>query len=110
MRDAQGPVLRGACLWMGYEGEVSSTTDDVQLPFHTTLGEVDEISPWCRMLADVQCCVSSPVYAASATAMNSSHQQYYNYNGQLPGASPTTFRLAKRVRTLTEQETARGCW
>ncbi|KAJ7606870.1 hypothetical protein FB45DRAFT_949362 [Roridomyces roridus] len=49
-----------------------------------------------------------PVYAASAasTGINLSHQQYYDYNGQLTGASSTTFRPAKRVRTLTEEETA----
>jgi hypothetical protein len=34
------------------------------------------------------------------------HQQYYDYNGTFTGASSSTFRPAKRPRTLTEEETA----
>jgi hypothetical protein len=42
-----------------------------------------------------------PIYAP-----NLSHQQYYDYNGALTGASSSTFRPAKRVRALTEEEAA----
>ncbi|KAJ7242603.1 hypothetical protein B0H12DRAFT_1132339 [Mycena haematopus] len=48
-----------------------------------------------------------PVYVAPVQAgMTLNHQQYYDYNGTLTGASSSTFRPAKRPRTLTEEETA----
>ncbi|KAJ7044988.1 hypothetical protein C8F04DRAFT_1067281 [Mycena alexandri] len=47
-----------------------------------------------------------PVYAASQGGLTMNHQQYYDYNGTFTGASSTTFRAAKRPRTLTEEETA----
>ncbi|KAK7025191.1 hypothetical protein R3P38DRAFT_2953209 [Favolaschia claudopus] len=58
-----------------------------------------------------------PVYAAAPPpavavapqtqpGMTLNHQQYYDYNGALTGASSSTFRPAKRPRTLTEEETA----
>ncbi|KAJ7757495.1 hypothetical protein B0H16DRAFT_1536826 [Mycena metata] len=47
-----------------------------------------------------------PVYAASQSGLTMNHQQYYDYNGAFTGASSTTFRAAKRPRTLTEEETA----
>ncbi|KAJ7292771.1 hypothetical protein C8J57DRAFT_1703666 [Mycena rebaudengoi] len=45
-------------------------------------------------------------YAAAQGGLTLSHQQYYDYNGQFTGASSSTFRPAKRARTLTEEETA----
>ncbi|KAJ6486096.1 hypothetical protein C8R47DRAFT_1129005 [Mycena vitilis] len=50
-----------------------------------------------------------PVYAAAqppAGGLTLNHQQYYDYNGTFTGASSSTFRPAKRPRTLTEEETA----
>jgi hypothetical protein len=49
-----------------------------------------------------------PVYAAApqTAGMTLSHQQYYDYNGAFTGASSSTFRPAKRPRTLTDEETA----
>ncbi|KAF8204425.1 hypothetical protein K438DRAFT_2015056 [Mycena galopus ATCC 62051] len=50
-----------------------------------------------------------PVYAAASqqgSGMTMNHQQYYDYNGTFTGASSSTFRPAKRARTLTEEETA----
>ncbi|KAJ7146280.1 hypothetical protein C8R44DRAFT_757065 [Mycena epipterygia] len=50
--------------------------------------------------------VPPPVYAASQGGLTLNHQQYYDYNGAFTGASSSTFRPAKRPRTLTEEETA----
>jgi hypothetical protein len=51
--------------------------------------------------------VPPPVYAASqGGGLTLNHQQYYDYNGTFTGASSSTFRPAKRPRTLTEEETA----
>ncbi|KAJ6541841.1 hypothetical protein B0H19DRAFT_958750, partial [Mycena capillaripes] len=47
-----------------------------------------------------------PVYAAAPGGLTLNHQQYYDYNGTFTGASSSTFRPAKRPRTLTEEETA----
>ncbi|KAJ7837420.1 hypothetical protein B0H14DRAFT_3702875, partial [Mycena olivaceomarginata] len=51
---------------------------------------------------------AAPVYAAApqTAGMTLSHQQYYDYNGAFTGASSSTFRPAKRPRTLTDEETA----
>ena len=37
---------------------------------------------------------------------NTIQQPYYDYNGQYPGASTSTFRPTNRPRNLTEEEAA----
>jgi hypothetical protein len=46
------------------------------------------------------------VSMAHSSPPNLSQQQYYDYNGQLTGATSSTFRPSKRPRALTEEETA----
>ncbi|KAJ7110335.1 hypothetical protein C8R43DRAFT_164579 [Mycena crocata] len=65
------------------------------------------VTPESASAAGTTTFVPPPQYAASQSAgLTLSHQQYYDYNGAFTGASSSTFRPAKRPRTLTEEETA----
>ncbi|KAF7337704.1 hypothetical protein MSAN_02243900 [Mycena sanguinolenta] len=94
------------CLKRGL-GNVCAYPDPDAEPQHDRATAAPESTPTTATTTTFAHPAPPPVYAPSLQAgMTLNHQQYYDYNGTLTGASSSTFRPAKRPRNLTEEETA----
>ncbi|KAJ6520359.1 hypothetical protein C8R45DRAFT_954886 [Mycena sanguinolenta] len=94
------------CLKRGL-GNVCAYPDPDAEPQHDRAAPAPESTPTTATAPTFAHPAPPPVYAPSLQAgMTLNHQQYYDYNGTLTGASSSTFRPAKRPRNLTEEETA----